>query len=236
MVDDMKKELFIIGLTCLLFMVMLSGCVEKDSSSDVVSNQETKSQVNPPETESIQTILTKAETIDSMYYEIAADIYMPQFGTQTATIKIWQETPYIKEEISSVSGSFSTTISVIQRPDGTYVYSDELGGYSLTTEDVSSISTSLEYFNSDMISAYIQDQTDTDFDTEIIDGKETTIIEFSPDQDGEFMTVKVWIWNEKGVPLKAYLDMTMEEISMTMDFTFSNYSFKDIPDSVFSIT
>jgi outer membrane lipoprotein-sorting protein len=49
------------------------------------------------------------------------------------------------------------------------------------------------------------------------------------------MTTKIWIWNEKGLPLKADMDMTMEEMTMTMDLIFSNYSFADIPDSTFNV-
>ena len=50
------------------------------------------------------------------------------------------------------------------------------------------------------------------------------------------MTIKLWIWNEKGLPLKAYIDMTMKDFTMEMDFVFMEYSFLDIPDSTFSIS
>ena len=50
------------------------------------------------------------------------------------------------------------------------------------------------------------------------------------------MTIELWIWNEKGLPLKGYIDMTMEDFTMEMDFVFIEYSFLDIPDSTFSIS
>jgi adenine-specific DNA methylase len=88
-----------------------------------------------------------------------------------------------------------------------------------------------------MIRDILNNQTITDFETEIIDGKQTTIVEYDIPLIGEnLMTMKIWIWNEKGVPLKAYMTMTMEEITMTMDFVFSNYSFSDIPDRTFNVT
>jgi hypothetical protein len=50
------------------------------------------------------------------------------------------------------------------------------------------------------------------------------------------MTIQMWIWNEKGVPLKANIEMTMEDMIMTMNFNFSNYSFSDIPNSTFNVS
>ena len=37
-------------------------------------------------------------------------------------------------------------------------------------------------------------------------------------------------------PLKALINMTMEQTTMTMDFNFNNYSFSDIPDSTFNVS
>ena len=92
----------------------------------------------------------------------------------------------------------------------------------------------LEY--GDIIKNYLDAQTSENFETEIIDGKKATIIEYSP-EDGEYpMEIKLWIWNEKGLPLKAFIDMDLMDISMTMEFIFSNYSFSVIPDSLFDIS
>jgi len=170
-----------------------------------------------------------------MYYEIAASINMSEFGTQTATIKIWQKTPYLKEQITGITVGNTTTISVIQRPEGTYTYDTAQGKYVLTT-NVTSLVTSLQYLDSKMIKNYLNNQTLTNLETETIDGKKATIIQYTPLQGENLMTIKLWIWNEKGVPLKAFFTMTMEKTTMTMDFKFSNYSFSDIPDSTFSVS
>jgi hypothetical protein len=50
-----------------------------------IKNQTT----NQPSTESLQTILVKAETIGSMYYELTIITNMSVGGTQTTTIKVW---------------------------------------------------------------------------------------------------------------------------------------------------
>ena len=221
----MKKLIGIIGITMLFIILGLSGCTQQNSLNE---------QKITPTTESVQTILTKAETIESLYYEIAATIMMPNYGTQTATIKIWQREPYLKAEITGVAMGTTNTMSLIQRPEGTYTYDATEGKYVLTTDETSFV-TSLQYFNSDMIKKYLNNQSGTNFETEMIDGKQTTIIQYTPSFGENQMTVKIWIWNEKGVPLKAYFTMTMEETTMTMDFKFNNYSFSDIPDSTFNV-
>jgi outer membrane lipoprotein-sorting protein len=231
----MKRQIIIVGITLVLIIVVFSGCTQQDSSYDTLSSDQLKSQTIPKVTESIHTILAKTETIESMYYEIAAYINMSEFGTQAVTIKIWQKRPFFKEQITSFSDGVTAIISVIHRPEGTYIYDTEQGIYILTT-DVTSLSTSLQYFDSGLIIKYLDNQTLTNFDTEIIDGKKATVIQYTPFQEENLITIKMWIWNERGVPLKAFIDMTMEDITMEMDFKFSNYSFSDIPDSTFSIS
>ena len=169
-------------------------------------------------------------------YQITATITMPQIGTQTATIKIWQKAPYLKVEMNGVAAGMTNTITIIQRPEGTYTYDTAQGKYVLTTDDVPSFATSLQYFNPEMIKKYLNNQSLTHFETETIDGKKATIIQYTPAQGENQITVKIWIWNEEGVPLKAYINMVLEEYTMTMDFNFNNYSFADISDSTFSVS
>ena len=222
----MRKQIGMLVLTILLITLGFSGCTQQNSSNE---------QTITPTTESIQTLLTKAETIKSMYYQITATITMSQYGTQTATIKIWQKAPYLKAQITGAAMGATTTMSIIQRPEGTYMYDTTQGKYVLTTDETSFVS-SLQYFNPEMIKQYLNNQSGTNFETETIDGKKATIIQYTPAQGENQMTVKIWIWNEKGVPLKAYFTMTMEQTTMTMDFNFNNYSFSDIPDSTFNVS
>lgn len=226
----MKKQIVGLCIMVIVLIIGLSGCTQQDASSDLSDVQS-----NPPTTESVGTILSKADSIGSMYYEISMSITMPEYGTQTALMKIWQKKPYLKEQITSAAGGMTTTISVIQRPEGTYLYDIAQGKYILTAE-VPSYVTALQYFDSKMMKDLLNNQSITDFETDIIDGKKATVLQYNLPLQGEnLMTIKLWIWNEKGVPLKAYMDMTMEEMTMTMDFIFSNYSFTDIPDSTFNV-
>ena len=151
-------------------------------------------------------------------------------------MKIWQKKPYFKEEITTHTAGITTTITVIQQPNGTYLYEPLQGKYVLTT-NIPSFATALQYLDPTMIKDLINNQSLADFETDIIDGKKATIIDYSLSIPGDNqIAIQTWIWNEKGVPLKAYIDMAMDEFNMTMDFVFSNYSFNDIPDSTFDIT
>jgi len=226
----MLKQGVLVGLTIVLITLGLSGCTQQDSSD------QTHIQTTSPTTESLETILAKTDAIKSMSFEILATIDMSEFDTQTATIKIWQKPSYLKEQVTTMSTGTPITITVIHRPDGNYTYDVAQAKYVLTP-NVTSFATSLQYFDSKMIKDLLNNQTVLDFETETIDGKQATIIQYSlPLQGDNLMSIKMWIWNERGVPLKAYIDMTTEEISMTMDFVFSNYSFSDIPDSMFSVS
>lgn len=226
----MKK---LIVCVCMLLVVIiqgLSGCTQEGPSSDKTDVQST-----PPTRESLETILEKAESLDSLYYEISMTMTISQYGTQTALMKIWQKKPYFKEQITSVTQGVTTTVSVIQRPEGVYVYDAAQGRYIMTTE-IPPFVDSMKYFNSDMMKSLLANQSLTECESDIVNGKKATVVQYTlPLQSQTSMFIKVWIWNEKGLPLKAYIDMTMEEMSMTMEAVFSNYSFTEIPDSTFNV-
>ncbi len=87
----------------------------------------------------------------------------------------------------------------------------------------------------DVVQDLLNNQTITTLGLETIDGKTATVIQYTPSQAGNSTTIKIWIWNEKGVPLKALSTQTSEETTIMMDYDYSNYSFADIPDSTFSV-
>jgi hypothetical protein len=125
----MKKTLMIICSIVILISFVLSGCTQEYSSSNIdplKTKSSSKSMDNDQivDSETIEKILSKQESFDSIYYEISMnmemdmDIEMLGFGEQTALIKVWQKDPYIKEEITTITGDISTSILVIQGPDG----------------------------------------------------------------------------------------------------------------------
>ena len=232
----MKKDVIAIGLIFLVILLGFCGCTEQKSSYANIQTDQSIGQTITPYTESVESILEKTETIESIYYEIIAMIEMSDFGTQEATIKIWKKDPHLKEEILSTTNGITATISVIHRPEGIYKYDTQLNDYRIATDEFTSVATTLQYFDSEMIKNYLNNQSLNDFETEIIDGKKTTIIEYNPSKDENQMDIKIWIWNEKGVPLKANIDMAFKDATMSMNFLFSNYSFSDISDDIYSIS
>jgi outer membrane lipoprotein-sorting protein len=226
----MKKQLMCIGMLLVLIVVGLSGCTQQNPSSD-----EKTINSAPPDEESLETILDKTESIDSMYFEIDATITMSGYGTQNAQIQIWQKPPYVKEQISGMYSGASTTMTVIHRPDGNYTYDAAQGKYVLTPE-VTSFSSWLQYFDSETLKGLLNNQSLGNMQKVTLDGKQATLFNYSLSVEEVSVSVQMWIWNDYGVPLKAYVDMDMKEMAMTVDFVFENYSFSDIPDSTFNIT
>jgi outer membrane lipoprotein-sorting protein len=226
----MKKQIIGIGVLLVMLVVGLSGCTQENTSSD-----EKTINSAPPEEESLETILEKTDSIDSMYFQIDATITMTGYGTQNAQIQIWQKPPYVKEQISGMYGGTSTTMVVIHRPEGNYTYDTAQGKYVLTPE-VTSFSSWLQYFDSETLKGLLNNQSIGKYDTVTLDGKKATLFNYSLSVEQVNVTVQMWIWNDYGVPLKSYVDMDMKEMAMTIDFVFENYSFSGIPDSTFSVT
>jgi outer membrane lipoprotein-sorting protein len=210
---DKHTKIFgiITTLTCLLLMV--SGCTEQSNSSS----------------ESIQTILEKAVTIETVYYELDMSTTIAGSVEQTTTMKIWQKTPYLKEQQTSVSGNITTTDTFIIRPEGVYLYN--------ATQNTSELYTGMyipQLSIAETVKDLLENQTLTTLGTETIAGMKATVIQYIPSQRNS-TTAKIWIWDEKGVPLQAQYITNNEYASVTMDYTYSNYSFADIPDSTFNV-
>jgi len=227
--DFMEKQKVIFGIIAMLLcsVLLISGCTQEQESSNGGTNNNGQNGA----TETIQTILAKAETIQSMYYEVSTTTTITGAPEQTGSYKIWQKLPYMKEEVTTTTGDVTTSLSIIKRPEGIYMYDATQGMYILSSNieipQSSAADTSRDILNN---------QTITELGTETIDGKATTVIQYTVTTEQGSTTVKMWIWNEKGVPLKSTFTMTTEQISMTQEYIYSNYSFADIPDSTFDVS
>jgi outer membrane lipoprotein-sorting protein len=214
---EKQKVLFGIIAPLVCSILIISGCTQQQGPDQTI-------------TESLQTILEKAAIVESVYYELATTTTMSGAPIQTTTMKIWQKTPYLKEEVNITAGNITTTLSVIKRPQGIYRYDPMLDSYEFDPLIILP-----QRSTTDIIEDLLNNQTITILGTETIDGKTATVIQYTPSQVGNSTTMKIWIWNEKGVPLKALITQTNEETTITMDYEYSNYSFADISDSTFSV-
>jgi outer membrane lipoprotein-sorting protein len=213
----MEKQTILFGIIATLActFLMVSGCTQQNNS---------------PSPESLQTILEKAAILESVYYELNTSTTISDSVEQIMTMKIWQKTPYLKEEVNSTTGGITTTLTVIKRPEGIYRYDATLNTYELDPLIVIP-----QLSTADVAQDLLNNQTITLLGIETIAGKTATVIQYTPSQAGNSTTIKIWIWNEKGVLLKALYTTVSEEANITMDYNYSNYSFSDIPDSTFSV-
>jgi outer membrane lipoprotein-sorting protein len=214
---EKQKVLFGIIAPLICSLLMISGCTQQQG-------------LDKTSTESLQTILTKAAIIESVYYELDTSTMISGLVEQITTMKIWQKTPYLKEEKNSTTSNITTTLTVIKRPEGIYRYDATLNTYELDPLIVIP-----QLSTADVAQDLLNNQTITLLGTETIAGKTATVIQYTPSQAGNSTTIKMWIWNEKGVLLKALYTTVSEEANITMDYNYSNYSFSDIPDSTFSV-
>lgn len=223
-------------LSCLVSIILLStltGCTQQSNQSQV-----------PPTKASVLTMLGKAENITSLYYDINGTLTMngingssnqTSLSTQLLNIKVWDKKPYLKEQITVTVIGIPTTVQIIQRPEGTYVYNALTKKWNLTI-GIPSYVTALKYIDPAMIKDLLNNQTVTNFPTQTIDGKQTTLINLTVGMlNNQSIIISVWIWNDMGVPLKAIVTFNTD-IKMSLHFLFSNYSFETIPDSEFNVT
>ena len=207
---DRHIRLFGIIATMICLLLMSSGCTEQNK---------------PSTEETVQTILEKAAVL--------IDGIIPQI----TTMKIWQKTSYLKEEVNTTSvstnstyGNITTTLTVIKRPEGIYRYDNVSQTYQLDPQRIVP-----KPSTTDMVQNLLNNQTLIIIGAENISGTPTTIIQYHPNQGGNTTTVTLWVWNEKGVPLKEQYVSNSEDTSVTITSLYNSYSFTDIPDSIFRV-
>ena len=218
-----------IWIIAIVGIILVSGCSKQESSTELTTTQTSKELAK----ESIQDILAKAENVGPVNYEVVSINSMtglPQEMITEVTMKVWQKIPYMKIESTTVG----TTTKMIVHPDATYFYDAAKDKYSKKTAEEMTAMVSQKPFEE--FSRDIRESTTLkELGTEIIDGKLTTIVEYSVDVEGTPVKQKLWIWNEKGIPLKVESSISMEEIVTTTNMEYKNFVFEDIPDSVFEV-
>jgi len=197
---------------CTFLLCIISGCTQQN---------------NPPSSDSLQALLEKTLILESVSYQVK--IATPILDT-TSTIQVWQKNLYLKEQETTIAGNISNTQTIIKRPEGLYRYIEELQSYEYDPQAIIPQRTPQE-----IATDLLTNQTLTHLGTETIEGKTTTVLQYNPSETGNSTTMKLWIWNENGVPLKAEHVATYEETLMTTEYTYTNYSFEEIPDSVFYV-
>ena len=184
----------------------------------------------------IEALLKKAQAVVAYRSKVVVTIQTYRPGTalepsiMTRTITSWQKGEYQRMDgHTSVAGQSGTAII---RPDGYYQQTEGSEMYTrMPIPPNFSIGTNTKW------AGLLDNPTLHILGTEVMDGKEATAIEYIVYAVGNYITVKVWLWNEHGLPLKQITEQPEEPRIPRQVVTteYSEYVFGDIPDSTFDI-
>ncbi len=177
---------------------------------------------NKPSLTAVQEILTKAKTITSMKYD---EVVTVQNNSINRSITIWEKPPYMKFYESQ--GNDSRVF--INRPEGVYVELPDKHIFvrsNITLPEESLITLSEKLLSSISFSIV---------GSETINSVATTILQYSNNTSNKTTTTKVWIWNDKGIPIQTQVTLHIGSITLITTKTMKNFDFSTIPDSEFSV-
>ena len=189
--------------------------------------------------EFIETIISKVESIDSIQYTSISTTLINEISdtpsNYTIVTKIYDKKPNIRIKSSAEHDNDLIPMSdAIVHPDAVYIYDAYRNEYMPVTsqEGIMKFSqVSLQGF----INQIKNNDTVKRSGTDVIDGKKATIIEFFFTDKRIKYSYKIWVWDEKGIPLRSEITSVFEEKMMVMRCEFANISFKEIPDSLFQV-
>ena len=223
--ENRKKLLGIMSIS-LCLLLMFSGCTQQQNTPNDQIDDHSHDAL-------IRTILDKSETIESLYYEMTSSTMISNRSSQTEPMKIWEKGPYVKEERNVTLGNKTNRISIIKLPEGIYYLEPIVN--TTKYQYVLSLHTTLPQAPmEDFIQDLLNNQTLKYLGKETWDGKNVTVIQYTKGPSEYPTTVKIWIWNETGLPLKTTSTTTKIQTTV-VDTTYTNYSFADISDDVFSV-
>jgi outer membrane lipoprotein-sorting protein len=205
------------GIVLLLFclLLLISGCTEQN---------------NTPSQETLQAILQKGITIEYVSYDLEISTIINGSIEQHTLLRVWQHLPFLREEANTTAGNITIPQTIIKRPEGVYRYDPVLQYFVLDPQVILPQPSTAQ-----MASDLLNNQTIFIIGSENISGLQSTVFEFSPNGTDDSITMKLWFWNEKGVPLKALQTTQNEYLTVTTEYLYTNYSFEKIADSMFSV-
>lgn len=205
----MNKQKMLFGIvSVLLCCLMVCGCTQQAPTSKMP----------------IHDILAKAKSVVSVKYDLITTI-MEGNHTVNRTQTIWEKPPYMKSNASLGSGYEV----FIKRPDGIYTSNNETHKF---------IKINGSFNEKSLINqsdALLSNMTFRIVGNETIDGVATTVLQYSMNESGGSTTTKVWIWNDKGIPIKTQVTVHMGKMTFVTTMVMKNFDFSDIPISEFSV-
>jgi len=224
----MKNKLFIAGLCLLLVLVCtLSAC--GGGSTQPSSSTTTKASSNQPSsstavTSSNQNDPSNTDSEDSTgslidilglgkgVTSIKFDLVMTMTGQDPITMTVWQKPQKMREDMTMVGVTVSILFDIPNKVMYTYMPDQNMATKSKL--DASMLPESPIESTGD-----IMDYDPNVIGTETIDGKVCKVIGYDEAGTG---SVKMWIWEEKGLPLK----MEMTASGQTTIIEYKNIKWK----------
>ncbi len=224
----MKKLVFILITVLLIASMIIVGCDGEDTEEATPTPEPTATEavdatptIAPQPTitedssdETLSDILGAIAGVDSVRY----DVVMTLPDASTATTSTWLKGSKMKTETTVESESIISIIDLDAQTSIMYMpeqglaieidFADADPPATETTEDI-------EQYNPTIIG------------TDVIDGHECTVTEYTAEGSG----VKMWIEKAHGFPIKV--ETTTSEGTMIMEY--ENIDFSDIPDSEFEL-
>jgi outer membrane lipoprotein-sorting protein len=235
----MKRSILILGLLTVLVSAALlvagcSGSSSPSSTAQTASSNAPASQptTNAPTSTAIQSSNAPASSskpvsdaaLNDIFKKAAAlptvryDSVISTPGAPTTTQKVWMKKTKMRVE---TSGQGSNSVMLIDSEKRT-MYNYQPNQNTATKMDFSQAPTSVT-----QDASTIQKYNPQVIGTETLEGKLCTVIQFT----NEMGTVKEWLWQEKGLPLRVEAMTMVGKAVMEM----KNIDFSDIPDSMFEL-
>jgi len=225
-----KLSVTLVIFAIAVLLTLLVGCAlvgqspTTPESSSFQSEQTTPTPPSSPQTTEEEDSQSAGSSLDDIVNQVAAiesvkfDMIVTSSGSPSMTTKVWLKGQNMKSETEAEG---QTVINIINNATSTmYMYIPEQNMAFKVNYDPSQTSPindvqSLSQYNPTIIG------------TETIDGKLCTVVEYSVSG----MSVKTWLWQEKGFPLKV----VSETNDGTVTVEYRNIEFTDIPDSEFEL-
>jgi len=196
-----------LGAALLITTLLITGCTQNTNNQN----------------SALATLAAKATQIPTLSYTLTTTTAMGAYNVNITT-QFWQKPHYMKTQ-TTIMG-FTTTI--ISRPNGTFSYEPMTHTWTLTTQAQPKSATN---YTLEMLAAHL-----TQTGTETLDGKQTTIVEYTQVINKTNAQMRIWLWDDNGLPIKIVTTTTVLNQTVSTTTLMTDISFDDIQDSVFDLT
>ena len=216
MVEKSRKWTLFVGLL-LIGVIVSAGCVGDTPTEEgeaSASTTETSTATSSDEGTSLSDLFGKAESIDSVKY----DMVMTAPGEPSVTSTVWVKGDNRRMEMTAEGQKMITIINGDKQEMYMYYPGENMAmkmDFGQAPESAVEEAASIEQYNPTVIG------------TETIDGKLCTVVEYASPEG----SAKMWIWQKHGFPIR--MEMTTPEGTLRVEF--KNVDFGDIPDSTFEL-